>query len=44
MATAFNTMMSQLQKIIGEVHRASLQVTEASQQLASSSETLADVA
>lgn len=43
MATAFNTMMGQLQKIIGEVHQASKQVDAASEQLAGSSSSLADV-
>ena len=43
MATAFNTMMGQLQKIIGEVHQASKQVDAASEQLAGSSSSLAEV-
>lgn len=43
MATAFNTMMGQLQKIIGEVHQASKQVDVASEQLAGSSSSLAEV-
>ena len=43
MASAFNTMMGQLQKIIGEVHGASKHVSSASEQLAGSSRSLAEV-
>ena len=43
MAAAFNTMMGQLQKIIGEVHHASKHVDAASEQLAGSSSSLAEV-
>lgn len=43
MATAFNTMMVQLQKIIGEVHGASQRVAAASEQLSGSSSQLAEV-
>lgn len=43
MATAFNTMMVQLQKIIGEVNGASQHVTSASEHLADSSRSLAAV-
>ena len=43
MATAFNTMMEQLQKIIGEVNGASKKVTAASEELAASSQSLATV-
>lgn len=43
MAAAFNTMMGQLQKIIGEVHGASEQVSKASEDLAGSSQSLAEV-
>ena len=43
MANAFNGLMGQLQKIIGEVLQASKLVASTSNQLASSSSTLADV-
>jgi len=43
MAGAFNKMMTQLQRIIGEVHGASTQVSSASEQLAGSSRALAEV-
>jgi methyl-accepting chemotaxis protein len=43
MGTAFNAMMAQLQKIIGEVNGASQRVASASEQLAGSSEQLAEV-
>ncbi len=43
MAAAFNTMMTQLQKIIGEVNGASQRVASASEQLAGSSGQLAEV-
>jgi methyl-accepting chemotaxis protein len=43
MATAFNTMMTQLQKIIGEVNGASQRVATASEELAGSSSQLAEV-
>ena len=43
MATAFNGMMAQLQKIIGEVNGASQRVASASEQLSGSSSQLAEV-
>lgn len=43
MAAAFNAMMAQLQKIIGEVHGASEHVSRASEQLDGSSHALAQV-
>ena len=43
MAAAFNAMMGQLQKIIGEVHGASRHVSLASEQLDGSSHALAEV-
>ncbi|WP_346288530.1 methyl-accepting chemotaxis protein [Zoogloea sp.] len=43
MAAAFNAMMEQLQKIIGEVHGASRHVSLASEQLDGSSHALAEV-
>jgi methyl-accepting chemotaxis protein len=43
MAGAFNTMMDQLQKLIGQVHEANRHVASATEQLADSSHSMAEV-